>query len=834
MPAPQDFRHELPQVEEFGQLLLQLLHEAEAIKDTSDIEPPLTSSDFEDLKPRVTTIFGNLPLNKRVRQYAMTEGAARAIFNQLVKTTEISSPDFVKIWNLLDILSILCDNELCDAALVFWLVEELLDSQTTDGCAKIFDFLESRRERLTAKHFKLKHLVILRSCNELLRRLSRAQDTSFCGRVFIFLFQSFPLGDKSSVNLRGEYHVENVTTYDNEAVNTAEKMDVDETSSASATARERATPIATKGRDAKDDTIDMDTFYPIFWALQDIFSQPKKLFDPDVLEQFKKSLSIAVKAMKAHTVRKGNILPKSSDESKQFSKKKSGEKEEDEKGDLSNAFNPKYLTSRDLFELEISDISFQRHVLVQALIVMDFLISLSGPEKEKLAGITKKNQSVIYQDHTLSREDTQWALDMRRTIQEFLIEGPEGAFFYRMVESILSRDKNWVRWKMESCPPIELPPLPAESFVSSKSAIQRIANKRPKISHGASMDLSFLQPPDPKTMWDKYKDPKRYKLPDLKTYEKKIANAKFDVEMATNDEERAEAEEVLAAQTWRAMRIAASQSIAKFDKVEDYRSVDAMFKDPVEDEEEEDAGPKAPLPKDTRSLVISGPSGVGKTSLINELLKKYPGVFKLVPRLTSRKQADGEVRGAVYDFVSKADINSLMDRDQIIEFEDIDEHTYATSRTKIDSIEDSGKVPVLRLSPVSAQSIKDWDYPARFVFISPPNVDELQNRLRNDPSLTDDKISACVKEAEEQLKDAGEGSLFEATIMNDKLEDACASLGAFVYGGEEVQGGGDLEMDDDAAAADSNNMKEEEDENGDQASAETAPDTKAPEPMETG
>jgi THO complex subunit 1 len=118
------------------------------------------------------------------------------------------------MWNLLDIISILSDEEQCDTALLFWLVEELLDSQTIAGCRKIFDYLESRRERITARHFSQKNLVILRSCNELLRRLSRAEDTAFCGRVFIFMFQSFPLGDRSSVNLRGEYHTENVTTFD--------------------------------------------------------------------------------------------------------------------------------------------------------------------------------------------------------------------------------------------------------------------------------------------------------------------------------------------------------------------------------------------------------------------------------------------------------------------------------------------------------------------------------------------------------------------------------------------------------------------------------------------
>ena len=59
-----------------------------------------------------------------------------------------------------------------------------------------------------------KEMVILRTCNELLRRLSRAEDPVFCGRVYVFLFQSFPLGHKGSVNLRGEFHIGNVTTFE--------------------------------------------------------------------------------------------------------------------------------------------------------------------------------------------------------------------------------------------------------------------------------------------------------------------------------------------------------------------------------------------------------------------------------------------------------------------------------------------------------------------------------------------------------------------------------------------------------------------------------------------
>jgi THO complex subunit 1 len=226
---------------------------------------------------------------------------------------------------------------LCDPALLFWLVEELLDSQTIAGCRKVFDFLESRRERITAKHFKQKKLVILRTCNELLRRLSRALDPAFCGRVFIFMFQSFPLGDKSSVNLRGEYHVENVTTFDEEvavadADADADKMDVD-----------------TDAKPQKDKPLDPDALYPIFWSLQESFNQPKKLFDPAHFAAFKTGLEATMATFRS-------VKPEQSSRAKEKPAEEMPclkRKRDDVDDELASGFNPKYLTSRDLFKLEV-------------------------------------------------------------------------------------------------------------------------------------------------------------------------------------------------------------------------------------------------------------------------------------------------------------------------------------------------------------------------------------------------------------------------------------------------------------------------------------------------
>ena len=293
----------------------------------------------------------------------------------------------------------------------------------------------------------------------------------------------------------------------------------------------------------------------------------------------------------------------------------------------------------------------------------------------------------------------QWAMEMRKKIHDFLTGGwNDGPFFYRMVDSILSRDKNWVRWKLEGCPPIELPGVSADTFASSKATVANNTKKRPRLSQSTPMNLDFLQKPNPKIMWEKYKDQKRYKVPDVQSYKAKISDAQFDFDRAITGKDRAQAEEVIAAQTWRAMRIATSVRIEAFDQIEDYKNVDSIFKEPAGDQEEM-SGYTAESPGDTRLLVVSGPPGVGRATLINKIIESRPGVFKLVPRLASRHKADGEVQGQAHYFVSKSEINALMDRDQIIEFEDVGEHTYATNRANVDSIRESGKVPILRLSP---------------------------------------------------------------------------------------------------------------------------------------
>lgn len=100
------------------------------------------------------------------------------------------------------------EKDACEQIFPFNLLYELLETQTIASCAHVFAWIESRADRLTEGMIpqKGKALVLLRTLNDLLRRLSKMGSTTlFCGRILTFLSQVFPLGERSGVNLRGEY-----------------------------------------------------------------------------------------------------------------------------------------------------------------------------------------------------------------------------------------------------------------------------------------------------------------------------------------------------------------------------------------------------------------------------------------------------------------------------------------------------------------------------------------------------------------------------------------------------------------------------------------------------
>ena len=212
----------------------------------------------------------------------------------------------------------------------------------------------------------------LRLCNELLRRLSRAEDAVFCGRVFFFLFQSFPLGDPSSVNLRGEFHTDNVTNYEGTALDSSQDVrprEVDgkpngesecgqQSDAVSATSKAVTEEPTNTVRDAAYE--ENSKLYPIFWSLQQYFSVPTRLFDDSHFSSFKQGLEAAMRKFEETPA---VVQTKSVSEEPRGRKRKLGD---DVGHQYGSNYNAKYLTSRDLFELEVSSIRRQESLELHA------------------------------------------------------------------------------------------------------------------------------------------------------------------------------------------------------------------------------------------------------------------------------------------------------------------------------------------------------------------------------------------------------------------------------------------------------------------------------------
>lgn len=175
----------------------------------------------------------------------------------------------------------------------------------------------------------------------------------FCGRVYIFMFQSFPLGDKSSVNLRGNFHVENTTTFEHfshEVNEDSMEVDNDGNTPAIMTPVEpddlsTKPSISRRTKEGSNPTLDIDTLYPIFWSLQHSFSNPPRLFEENHFREFRSGLEATLAKFKEVP----KVIQSGDAERKKGPKPSSG----DNYDAFANTFNPKYLTSRDLFKLEV-------------------------------------------------------------------------------------------------------------------------------------------------------------------------------------------------------------------------------------------------------------------------------------------------------------------------------------------------------------------------------------------------------------------------------------------------------------------------------------------------
>ncbi|KAJ8923363.1 hypothetical protein NQ315_001921 [Exocentrus adspersus] len=290
-----------------------------------------------------------------------------------------------------------CRKGLSSSTMPVVLLGDIFETLTLDTCEDMFNFVEHNvhvwKEEL---FFTACKNNLLRLCNDLLRRLSRTTATVFCGKILLFLAKFFPFSERSGLNIVSEFNLENITEYGTDP-------------------SEDATTEIQSG--SEKHVIDF-TFYCKFWQLQDFFRNPNQCYTKVQWKLFCSHSTTILNTF--HGIKLDYVTSENNTNVGYFAK---------------------YLTSQKLLDLQLHDVNFRRSVLLQFLIVFQYLTS------------TVKFKSESYE---LKADQKEWIQNQTEKVYSLLKETPpDGEIFAKIVKNILSREELWNSWKNDGCPEIK-------------------------------------------------------------------------------------------------------------------------------------------------------------------------------------------------------------------------------------------------------------------------------------------------------------------------------------------------------------------------------------------
>ena len=168
-------------------------------------------------------------------------------------------------------------------------------------------------------------------------------------------------------------------------------------------------------------------------------------------------------------------------------------------------------------------------------------------------------------------------------------------------------------------------------------------------------------------------------------------------------------------------------------------------------------------------IVISGPSGVGKGSIINVLLERRPNA-KLSVSATTRSPRPGEIDGVHYFFIDEPTFKSMIERNEFLEYMHVfNTHYYGTPRSFVLEEMEAGNDVILDIDVQGAMKVKASYPDAVLVFIAPPSMSELKERLLGRGTETPEQVERRFNTAFEEMKQVGN---YDYVVVNDILDIA--------------------------------------------------------------
>ncbi|XP_025411324.1 THO complex subunit 1 [Sipha flava] len=417
-------------------------------------------------EPNSTTIASIKKTVQENNYFNLSDADRRSILDQVLRCyvldIVLSKPpniyDVCKMWTSFTIE--LVRNEMCTAIMPVVILSDMFDVTTVDLCEKMFDHVETNVNVLKESQFFMAcKNNLLRMCNDLLRRLSRSRNTVFCGRILLFLAKFFPFSERSGLNIVSEFNLENVTEYLNE-----NNFDQNEDLQDSMTEEE-----------TKSDTIiekvNVDkNLYLKFWALQDYFRNPNQCYKAEHWKLFISHTEFIFSIFQSHKLEHVS-------------------RTDTESTEQNIHYFPKYLTNHKLLELQLSDVNFRRYILIQFLLLFQYL---DAPVKFKP------------DNFKIKPDQQEWIKNSINNIYELINNTPpDGIRFSEVVKNILQREEQWNKWKNDGCPEVVKRLIPASDQGDMPAPKRRLRkNLGDVIKNMTANNKVFLGDPELTKLWN--------------------------------------------------------------------------------------------------------------------------------------------------------------------------------------------------------------------------------------------------------------------------------------------------------------------------------------------
>jgi len=175
-------------------------------------------------------------------------------------------------------------------------------------------------------------------------------------------------------------------------------------------------------------------------------------------------------------------------------------------------------------------------------------------------------------------------------------------------------------------------------------------------------------------------------------------------------------------------------------------------------------------------FIVSGASGTGKTSLCRAMLKIYPNLRFSVSH-TTRPQRPGDEDGRDYYFISPEEFQKMLDQGDFAEWAEIYGHRYGTSKRMLEKARAQGQDLILDIDGQGARQLRQQGLPGTFIFILPPSLAELRQRLMKRKTEGKEALEERLRKARDEIVEA---RWYDFLIINDEIKKAQAQLQAIL------------------------------------------------------